>query len=76
MTVRDYLDQVSGGERHHVTPLLVVSRARVTSYGKCRGVFVLGISRLAEFMGFGRHVLDQDRRSAIAAALGTKATAR
>ena len=76
MTVRDHLNRVSGGKRYHVTPLLVVSRAKVTSYGKCRGVFVLGIGRLSDFMGFGRHVLDQDQRSAIAAALGTKTTTR
>lgn len=73
-TVRDYLVRVSGGRSHTVTPLMVFSQAKINSYGKCRGVHVMGISRLAEFMVSERQVLDGPQRSAIAAALGTRAS--
>ena len=75
-TVRDYLVRVSGGRPHTVTPLMVFSRAKTSSYGKCRGVYVMGIGRLAEFLASERQVLDGPQRSAIAAALGTKAAPR
>ena len=74
-TVRDYLGRVSGGRPHTVTPLMVFSQAKISSYGKCRGVHVMGIGRLAEFMASERQVLDGPQRSAIAAALGTRVTA-
>jgi hypothetical protein len=75
-TVRDYLKRVSGGREHTVTPLLVFSEAKIYSCRRCRGVFVMGIDRLAEFLVSEEQVLDGPQRSAIAAALSTKATAR
>jgi hypothetical protein len=75
-TVRDYLNRVSGGREHTVTPLMVFSHAKIYSCRKCRGVFVMGIDKLSEFMAPERQVLDGPQRSAIAAALSTKATSR
>jgi hypothetical protein len=73
--VRDYLNRVSGGRRHFVTPLLVLSQAKVTAHGKCRGINVTGIDTLPQFFS-GQQRLDQRQRSAIAAALGVKTAGR
>lgn len=72
MTVRDYLKKVSGGRDHHVTPLLVFTEAKVDSYGRCRGVFVMRLDRLQYFLSSERQALDLKQRSAIAAALGVR----
>lgn len=72
MAVRDYLGRISGGQKHHVTPLLVFTRGKVNSSGKCAGVFVLHVDRLAGFVSRGAPRLDHLQRSKIAAALGTR----
>jgi hypothetical protein len=71
-TVRDFLMRVSGGRPHTVTPLMVFSQAKTSAYGTFRGVHVMSIARLAEFLASERHVLDGPQRSAIAAALATR----
>jgi hypothetical protein len=71
-TVHDYLHRVSGGRPHEVTPLLVLSHAKSSPYVKCRGVFVMSIGCLAEFLASEKQILDGPQRSAIAAALGVK----
>ena len=70
MAVRDYLDKVSGGRRHYVKPLLVYTKAFVRSRGACRGVYVMNIGRLGQFVSYDGQRLDVKQRSAIAAALG------
>jgi hypothetical protein len=72
MVVRDFLSRVSGGQHHHVTPLLVFTRAKVNSRGKCAGVFVLHVDHLAGFVQKGKVRLEPLQRSRIAAALGTR----
>ena len=72
MAVRDYLGRVSGGQKHHVTPLLVFTRGKVNSCGKCAGVFVLHVDRLAGFVEKGKPRLEPSQCSRIAAALSAK----
>ena len=69
MQVKEYLKKVSGGRHHYVTPLLVFTRAKVSASGTCRGVYVMGIDRLARFVSYEREKLDPLQRSAIANAL-------
>lgn len=75
MAVRDYLGRISGGQTHHVTPLLVFTRGKVNSYGKCAGVFVLHVDRLAGFVEKGKPRLEPSQCSRIAAALSAKVSA-
>jgi hypothetical protein len=76
MAVRDFLGRVSGGQEHYVTPLLVFTKAKVDSKGKCAGVFVMRADRLAGFLQKGAPRLDPLQRSRIAAALGTRVSER
>ena len=75
MSVRDYLNRVSGGRKHFVTPLLVFTDATVEAQGKCRGVYVMGLDRLPGFVRYQAKRLDAKQRSAIAAALGQRVSA-
>jgi hypothetical protein len=74
--VRDYLNRVSVGREHSVTPLLVLTAAKTKAYCKCRGVFVTHVDRLGEYMASDQQVLTALQRSAIAAALSVKTASR
>jgi len=76
MAVRDYLERISAGRKYRVTPLVVFTEAKVDSQGRCAGVFVMRIGRLAQFIQRGKPVLEPLERSRISGALGTRVVER